>query len=236
MSKFQYKNEVFKLRRQGWSLNDIAEHLSLSKSTVSLWCKEIKLTKSQVKKLYEKMVSSGHKGRMMGAMINRKKKQDNQELALKWANNSMEHFSLNDLLYVGISLYWAEGSKSDKHQLCFVNSDPNMILFMYYWFQNVFGVNRNDFILRLSINEIHRYREDEVLSFWVNLLNSKKSCFRKTVFIKTRQKKVYENHNRYYGLLSLRLKKSSVIKYKILALVNVMRQAGVAQVVRAYHS
>lgn len=236
MSKFEYKKEVYRLRSRGMSLNEISSRLPLSKSTISLWCRDFELTEPQKRRLQEKMIAAGHKGRILGSLANKRKKQVAKEQAAKWAASHLQQLSSDTIVAVGAALYWAEGSKSDKHQLSFVNSDPSMIFFMYKWFQRVFDVGAQDFIVRVFINEIHKSRIDTVLNFWSNLLELPKVDFRKTVFIKTKQRKVYLNHNNYYGLLSLRIKRSSVIKYKTLSLVEGLRNAGVAQVVRASHS
>ena len=236
MAKFALKEKAFSLRKEGKSIAEIAHILSLSKSTVSLWCKEIKLTKLQREVLYHKMVEMGHRGRLLGALTNRRKKEVSVTSAQKWASDLFGSMSERDFLFAGVALYWGEGSKADGGHLSFVNSDSAMVLFMYKWFQVFFQVSPEDFIPRIYINEIHRPRIEEILNFWSNLLELPRSSFRGTIFIKTSQKKIYSNHSTYYGLLSLRVRRSSVLKYKLLALVDLMRNAGVAQVVRASHS
>jgi len=123
---------------------------------------------------------------------------------------------------MGAALYWAEGSKGSK--LSFVNSDPQMILFMYRWFQESLGVKNEEFIVRVFINEMHAPRISVVVAFWKNLLNLPKDQFRSTVFIKTKQRKVYENHDMYYGMLALRIRRSTHLLYKIEGLINAIKK------------
>ncbi len=77
MSLFDKKLRAHKLRREGKSIKDIATALSISRSTASVWCQEIVLTKTQQEKLFKKQVEAGHLGRMRGAEVNRNRKLEN---------------------------------------------------------------------------------------------------------------------------------------------------------------
>ena len=236
MSKFDQRDTVFSLRRQGESISEIMKTTGLSKSTVSYWCRKVKLTAEQKNNLVRKMIAGGKKGSILGAFANRRKKEISIEEAKIWANNNFMKISSREFFFSGIALYWAGGSKSYSENMSFVNSDPKMVKFMYEWFRNIFGVKRKDFIVRVSINQIHQDRLDKVLKFWENLLDLPQDNFRKTILIKTKQKKIYKNHDNYFGQLILRIRRSSVIRYRILALTELLKDAGVAQLVRAYHS
>lgn len=85
-----------------------------------------------------------------------------------------------------------------------------------------------------------------MIDFWSELIKIDRTRF-KISFIHTKQKKVYENYDTYYGLLSLRVKKSTFIRYKILALIEALilenfkrkeyqSSVGVAKLVKAPHS
>lgn len=74
MAKSLKKLEAQKLRRSGMSIKEIAKRVDIAKSTTSVWCKDVVLTEIQKEKLYKKMVTAGHKGRVMGAESNRQKK------------------------------------------------------------------------------------------------------------------------------------------------------------------
>ena len=236
MAKAIEKNHAIELRRNGSSIKEISLILGIPKSTISLWCRDVVLTTVQAERLAQKMRDSGHAGRLIGAAVNRKKKECAILDAKKWAEQKCDHISRSEFFVAGIALYWAEGSKSYDNQLSFINSDPAMIIFMYKWLKTFFNVTSSEFVVRVYINDIHRERIGRVLNFWSDLLDLSQECFRKTVFVKTKQRKVYSNHDSYYGQLSLRVKKSSNLRYKILALMDRLRNADVAQVARASHS
>lgn len=218
MAKFDKKIRAHELRRNGKSVSSIAETLGVAKSTVSVWCRDLKLTKLQKETLKRNQIAGGHKGRMIGAQINRQKKLDNITKQERAARTLVGTLSKRDQLMLGIGLYWGEGAKSDGDPASVINSDPEIILMMRNWFENM-GVRRTDFRPYIFISEMHRPREKQVVSFWSHYLGIPKAQFNNVTFLKGRPKKVYENHDSYYGVLALRIRKSSTLKYKILGLI-----------------
>lgn len=127
--------------------------------------------------------------------------------------------SLNnrELLLAGACLYWGEGSKSG--QLSIVNSDPQLLIFFMRWLQQCFGVNAEDFMPRIYINEVHESRLATVRAYWSETLGIPEQRFRTTILVRTKQKKIYENHDRHYGQVTIRVRNSTDIRYKILGLI-----------------
>ncbi len=121
-------------------------------------------------------------------------------------------------------LYWGEGTKSDRSALAIVNSDPEIILVMKKWFKKVFQLNDEDFMPRIFINDIHRPRIKKVVKYWSSLLQLPESQFGNQVFLKMNQKKIYENYDSYYGILSLKVRRSSRLKYEILGLIDAVKK------------
>lgn len=231
MSKFELKKQAVAMRKKGASLGQIMSSLNISKSTASYWCREIELTEKQSEVLFKKMIKAGHVGRMIGAQSNMVKKIISMENAHREMENLLNVVTDRDLFISGISLYWAEGSKaSSTSGFIFVNSDPTMIKLMCKWLLEMMNVDKNDIYIHVSINEMHRNREGRVLNFWSNLLDLPLNQFSNTFFAKTKQKKVYENYDEYYGVCRLGVRRSSYLKYKILALIDILK-AGVAVVV-----
>jgi hypothetical protein len=221
MSKFEKRLETYKLRRKGRSIRSIATQLSVAKSTVSIWCGDLKLTQKQKEHLLKNAIKAGHKGRLIGAEMNRKKKQRLIDFYKRSAKKEIRGLSLRDFLIAGVALYWGEGSKSDK--LTFSNSDPIMIKFMFRWFQKIVGVKKEEFMPRIFINEMHKPRIKKVIKFWVSLLGLPVEQFGNPTFLKMTQKKIYENYNSYYGILALRIRKSTNLKYRILGLIDALK-------------
>ncbi|PIY59311.1 hypothetical protein COY96_02530 [Candidatus Wolfebacteria bacterium CG_4_10_14_0_8_um_filter_37_11] len=221
MAKFEKRIKAQNLRKKGLSIKSIASDLIVSKSSVSIWCRDINLTKKQKDVLWKNAIAAGQKGRLIGAEMNKKKKESNIIFYKNQGRRDISRLSKRDFLIAGIGLYWGEGSKNGK--LNFVNSDPDLILFMFKWFQDIIGVKKEDFIPRIFINRIHKSRVNKVLKFWSLLLELPVKQFRRTIFIKTKQKKIYENYDRYFGMLALRIRNSTNISYKILGLIDALK-------------
>lgn len=218
MSKSLERLKAIKLRREGASIKDIARNIGVSRSSVSIWCRDIQLTKEQDDLLMKKMIAGGHKGRMLGAARNKEKRLS----AIRDSNHEGRSLitSLNqrEFLIAGLALYWAEGSKKEG-KLVLTNSDPELILFMKSWFEKCFGVAPAEFMPRISIMESHKDRIGEVLSFWSTLLGLEIVQFGNPTFLKSSRKKAYDNHNSYFGVLRLGVRKGTRLKYRILGLI-----------------
>lgn len=237
MAKFEKRLEARRLRKQGLSVVYIAQKLEVSKSSVSIWCNDLQLTRKQREILVRNSASGRLRGSLKGAETNRKKKLECIRFYQLEGEKEIKTLSRRDFLVAGLGLYWGEGTKSGK--LSFINSDPAVIMFMYRWFQTVFQLKKEDFMPRISINEMHRPRIKKVVEFWSDLLSIPQKQFGNPTFLKTRAKKIYENYDSYYGVLALRIRKGTELRYRILGLIEAMGKAkhvGVAQLVRASHS
>ncbi|MDP2677010.1 MAG: helix-turn-helix domain-containing protein [bacterium] len=221
MAKFEKRMEAHALRRRGWSIKKVAKYLEVSKSTASIWCRDLELTQKQKERLLQNAIRGGHIGRIRGAEANRRKKQERIAAYQEKGKKVLENLSFKDLLLAGIALYWAEGSKGSK--LVFTNSDPQMIKFMMLWFRKIMKTPQEDFMPCIFINEMHRPRIRKVQRFWSDYLDVSIKQFSKPVFLRTKQKKVYENYNSYYGVLALRIRKSVDLKYCILGLIDALK-------------
>jgi transposase len=218
MAKVAERLQAEKLRGAGMSIGAIATKLKVSKASASVWCKDVILTKKQRDALEQAAISGGHKGRLMGAETNRKRKQARIAHYLVEGKRVMQKLSQREFMIAGTAIYWGEGSK--KSQLAFINSDKDMILFMYQWFRVAFGIKEDQFIFRVFINDLHRDRKEIIEQYWSHLLHVPLSRFRKMIFIKRSNSKRYANHETYYGLLSIRTRNSSDLKYRILGLID----------------
>ncbi len=234
MAKVREKELARKYRKEGRSLKSIARLLSVSPSSVSIWCDDIRLTSKQIKKLDEEHHNLRMRGLLKGAQMNKEKKLVRIALHQKEARNVFKVLNKRELLIAGLGLYWGEGVK--KGNTSMVNSDPKVISFAVRWFTLGLGVDRKDLRPRIFINHIHVPRINKVREFWSRYLKIPKKQFARTILIKRANKKVYENHDTYYGVLALRVRRATDLKYKILGLIDALADAEVAQVVRASHS
>lgn len=218
MAKSKERNKAIILRKGGKSIKDIAKKIKVSKSTVSLWCRDIELTPVQVKKLHEKMVKGSYRGRMKGARGQYEKRLERIRTSEVDGIKKIGKMSERDLLIAMGALYWGEGSKK-KRELRLNNTDPEMIKFVIKIFRKIWKVPKDQFSLSVMINKIHRKREEELKGYWSNITKIPENQFTKTIFIKSKNKKNYANYPRYYGTLTIKIKKSCHIYYQIMGLI-----------------
>jgi len=127
-----HKTKAIKLRLQGKSYGEIKRTLGLrSKGTLSVWFKNLHLTPTAKKRLEKHTARAVGKG-LFDFNKNRTEriKKENtaaREMGLK----EIGGLNKRDLLLLGASLYWGEGTKAEATvsytPLTFTNSDPRMI-------------------------------------------------------------------------------------------------------------
>lgn len=211
------------MRRKGASVTEIRIALGVSKSTASLWCRDIALSEHQRERLIKKSLIKTLRGRLMGAQVNKQKRIDAIADADQYGRSALTNITPRELLVAGTALYWAEGSKSMYTSgFQFINSDPEMILIIKKFLRSL-GIKNENICCTIQINETHRYRIDVVLKYWKKLLDLSDEQVGNTSFIRTKLGKVYDNHEAYFGICRLRVKKSTALKYKMLGLIKAFK-------------
>lgn len=161
----------------------------------------------------------------MGAEMNRKKKEGRISFHTSQGKVEIGLLSKRDLLLAGLGIYWGEGTKAGNSQTSVVNSDPRIIAFMARWLKEYLGIPNTQLNPRIFINESHSARNEVLVDFWAGVLAIPASQFANTVFLKMKNKKIYENSDSYYGVLALRVRKSTDLKYRILGLIDALSEA-----------
>jgi hypothetical protein len=207
MSNLIQKLEAVRLRKTGKSIRVIAKTLSVPPSTISLWCKDIELTQKQKSILEANAKNPYYAGR--GVYLNKLKKQTNSKIKRlqKIGIRKIGKLNKRELFLTGAVLYWAEGFKKDT-QVGLGSLDPKMIIFYIKWLKECFGHKNEDLIFRVTANVSHEYRIHEIEKYWSDLLDVPLDQFRKPFFQNTKWKKTYENPNKYYGVLRVKVRKS----------------------------
>lgn len=221
MAKTQQRLAARKLRKKGYSVKTISKMLEVSRSSVSIWVRDINLTPKQLRILNQNVLIGQEKGRTTTSLKYEAKRiqtfQENFILGLKQIGS----LSSRELFIAGIALYWAEGTKKNRHfSIC--NSDPKIIKFALNWFMQSFNLTIDRFHPYICINDTLSSRSSEILEYWSKLTNIPTKQFTKTIIIKSKLKKVYENINKYHGTLTIRITKSTQLFYQVIGLINAL--------------
>ncbi len=172
--KLKEKIKAIELRKKGKSYSEILKQISVSKATLSIWLRDIKLTSEQKRKLYFKL---RQQNAYKGAKANQQKRIERTNLIIKEAKKETKLLMKNSLFLSGLMLYWAEGTKR-REELNFSNSDPQMIKLMMEWFRKICIVPEEKFRIKLYIHNLHSRKNIE--KYWSDVTGVPLSQFQKT--------------------------------------------------------
>lgn len=215
MANTLLKDKARGLRTQGKSFNEIVNKLSVPKSTVRFWCRDITLTKQQLNKLYEKQRQGG----ILAAEKIRQKRQTITAQLLNTGIKEIGDMTRREIWIAGTALYWAEGYRKGNGEFGFTNSDPRMICFIIHWLTKACEVLKEDIRLRICINTFHKRRIKVIQKFWIKITKVPAHQFSRPTFIKVKQKKKYANSSDYFGTIRLKVRKSTHLRRKIMGWV-----------------
>ena len=165
MAKYFLRKKARELRKKGISVNKIADELNVSKSTVSIWVRDIILTVEQLEKLRQNSIIGREKGRLKGSLTQKHKVLQKFEVSKRQGIKAVGDLTRRELLFVGLALYWAEGAKKNRN-VRFCNSDPALIDLMLKWLKDCFGIKKDRLAVKVGINIIHKHREKDVKEYW----------------------------------------------------------------------
>ncbi|MCC7500552.1 hypothetical protein IT396_01995 [Candidatus Nomurabacteria bacterium] len=223
MARFELREKALALREQGLSLNEIVQKLRANKSTVSYWCRDIKLSKLQQEKLYARSSIKS-----LGALLRASEQKRSARIAkvkelTAEGKGAVGKLSSRDRYIAGLALYWSEGYKHKGEEIGFTNSDPRMIVFFIRWIADFYNIDKGRLILRVSINKAHAYRIKQVESYWSKVTGVPFTQFTKTSLIKSLSKKEYANHSTHYGTLRVKVRRGTDLRRKILGSIEQLK-------------
>ncbi|CCB74846.1 conserved protein of unknown function [Streptantibioticus cattleyicolor NRRL 8057 = DSM 46488] len=197
------------MRAAGKTYDEIVSELGVSKSSVSLW----------VRDLPRPAASREHCRRMAEARwepVRRRRALERQRAKFR-AAGEIGRMSDRELFLVGVGLYWSEGAKSKPHRpserVIFVNSDPDMIRVFLAWLE-LLGVGRDRWRFALMIHE----RADVTTAerFWREVVDCGPDSFGKTTLKRHNPKTVRKNVGEgYHGCLAVKVLRSADLYRRI---------------------
>lgn len=214
MAKSMEKLKAIELRKQGESIKLIAKKLGVSPGSVSVWCRDVTLTIDQIERLERNARDPFYGKRLENVQKQKMLRIEREERLKREGIDEVGRLSKRELFLVGIALYWAEGYKKDS-QVGLGSSDPAMMKLYVKWLRECFGYIKDDLLFRVTFNELHKYREKDIIQFWARQFEVGENRFQKPFYQKAKWKKIYENPEEYYGVLRIRVRKSKDFLRKI---------------------
>lgn len=164
----EMREEARRLRREGWSLGEIAKKLGPPKNTLTLWVRDIKLTPDQQQRIKDHEREMLSENQRLGAAYHRearlKRIAVEQEKAEAFLNQLDDVHRTNHI--AAAMLYLGEGAKTEG-SFAFANSNPQIIGYWMYLLRTSFIVNESKFRLQI----MSRYDQDqaELERFWIEI-------------------------------------------------------------------
>ncbi|MFE0855204.1 hypothetical protein CJD44_26535 [Streptomyces sp. alain-838] len=200
-AKDDVRDRARELRLQGWTYDQIQVELGCSKSSISLWVRD--LPKPERRAPSEQAKLAARKRWEHELAIRDEERQRTKEAAARDIGTMTDR----DLFVAGVALYWAEGTKDKpydrRENVIFVNSDAGVIKLYLAWLR-LLGVDQDRLKYRVMI---HMTADVEgAKRYWADLVDVDVSQFQKTTIKKHNPKTVRKNvGDTYRGCLVIRV-------------------------------
>jgi transcriptional regulator with XRE-family HTH domain len=138
------------LRAHAWTLNEIAADLGVSRSSVSVWVRDVVFDEAA---RAERAGANRNRGaQTRGPNRLQRRKHDEISRLLVEGHERIGVLSDRDLLIAGVALYAGEGAKADG-AVVFANSDRRMVLLFLRFLRRFFDVDETRLRARLYLHE-----------------------------------------------------------------------------------
>jgi transcriptional regulator with XRE-family HTH domain len=153
-AKDDARGKARQLRARGYSYLEIAAELGVSKSSVSLWVRDM----PRVGRISEEEIRYRKSVRASAFWAEESPRRAARRKAIsERAAADISSLTDREVLIAGAIAYWCEGTKDKpyrrpENRVAFINSDPRLILF-FLRFLAVAGIERERIYCRVSIHE-----------------------------------------------------------------------------------
>lgn len=194
----EIKKLARKMRKNGDSIIVIAKKLTLAKSTVSLWVRNIGLPIE----IHSLLKENSKNGAKKGLEMIRIRRQLANFKIVKNAEKLVSNTELKDkklLKLFAAMIFWCEGTKRPLSSLCLANSDPFLIQTFLYCLRKGFNIDEKKMRALLHLHDYHD--EKKQLIFWSEITKIPLNQFNRSYQKKNTKIRKREN---YPGCISVR--------------------------------
>ncbi|MFE1776188.1 hypothetical protein [Streptomyces sp. NPDC059008] len=188
-AKDDLREKARELRRQGMTYDQIQVELGCSKSSISLWVRD--LPKPAPRRTPAEQARLAVRKRWEHELAVRDEERQRRKTT---AHNEIGTLTDRELFLVGVGLYWSEGTKSKPHArretVTFINSDPDMIVLYLAWL-GLLGVESERLRFHVMVHENADVAAVE--QYWADLVRIDASTLGKTTLKKHNPKTVRKN-------------------------------------------
>ena len=219
MAKPLLRKRAIELRDGGFSYSYIQNQVNVSKSTLSLWLRDVSYTPNtetinKIKRVRANLVD----GR-------KKIKQVSEEEALNLATKDIGKMSGRDLLMIGLGIYMGEGSKTVCLRL--VNSDPTIIKTGIIWFKKTYGLTNKNFVVR-----VHLYPDCDIelsKKYWSKWTGLPLTQFHPVHVDKRLNKKIRNNRKLLFGTAHVTIRSGNRREFGMLLMRRILNSIDIVK-------
>lgn len=162
------RQRALALRSKGYTYREIIDEVSIAKSTLAGWVKNVfppdteKKIREIAAKKYREKINEWSKYRSNKLLEESRQEQEKYSKKV-WP------LSKKDLFLVGTSLYWAEGGKTNRWSFTFYNSDPGINQVMMRYLHEVCEIKNNSIKIQLVLQP--NIEEISAKKYWAEVLH-----------------------------------------------------------------
>ncbi|MFF1561112.1 hypothetical protein [Streptomyces sp. NPDC058279] len=203
-AKDDLRDRARELRLQGMTYDQIQVELGCSKSSISLWVRDLPKVDHRTPQ------EQGRDAALKRWAFEGPRREAARNASIDAARAAVGSLSDRELFLTGVALYWAEGSKSKPYRrdetVAFINSDPGVIRVYLAWL-GLLGITPERLRFRVMIHETADVAGAE--QYWADFVGVRRSQFQRTTLKKHNPKTVRKNTGTdYRGCLIVRVSAS----------------------------
>jgi len=173
MSRYPDKVKAVRLRKEGKTYREILSEIKVSKSTLSLWLRDVSITSVQKESIASSSAIARIEKTRAAKLLTK-----NVRLSEVYKKVSCDISSSKDVSFVaGFYLYWGEGTKTAPYTVSLTSSDPAIIRCFVFWLCGL-GICREE--LRVKLHVYDDQNESLIKSFWSEVVGVSVNNFNKS--------------------------------------------------------
>jgi transposase len=168
--KLEERARARELRAQAWTMPEIAAHLGVSKSSVSLWTRDVPFDPSA-----RRSARTDRRPRGSDHPLRRRKLEQIARLDAE-GRAQLARLSERELLVAGVALHAGEGAKTEG-SVSMANTDPQLLRFFVTWLRRCFVVEESRLRCRVYLHE--GLDLDAAEAWWASVVDVPRTQFGK---------------------------------------------------------
>jgi hypothetical protein len=207
-AKDDLRDKARELRAEGLNYNQITARLGVSKSSVSLWVRDLPIPPGLGPQEVRERAAEGSRQYWARERTVRAARRADERAA---AAAEIGRLSDREVIIAGAIAYWCEGSKSKPYargdRVIFTNSDPRLILF-FLRFLDAAGIARSDLTFCMQIHETADVAAAQ--RFWIEVTGGKDEQFLRPTLKRHNPKTTRKNvGDGYHGCLRVEVRRGT---------------------------